>query len=161
MTRALNWLAAHRQVFGEGVPALWLHDLDMLGMEMYITAHHELVLVDRTPVMVEGHSAWLRRTVQHFPGFQASPVGDIRSIDLPGLPPHEVVLHGIHSGLLAGAAVLMDQYVHLRHGSPIAVVRIVGRVNGTGFSGPGDHVPVLRKLLVDEGNDQRLDVIHP
>ncbi|MBK9539107.1 MAG: hypothetical protein IPO12_10265 [Flavobacteriales bacterium] len=118
-----NWLAAHQQTIGATIPANWLQDLDTDALEVYVTPERTLVLVDRSPIIAENGEAYLRKGVQGLGGTHLSLVGEVESIN-------DDVLHGVYSGLIGGTAVLMDQYVQLRNGSPITIVRMVSRVNG-------------------------------
>ncbi len=124
MTPTTNWLAAHQQSLGTNAPANWLLDLDTDAMEVYITPEHALVLVDRAPIMEKDGVAYLRNGLNGLGGTRLSLVGEVEPIS-------DTVLHGTYSGLLGGTAVLMDQYVQLRNGIPVALVRTITRVNGS------------------------------
>ncbi len=124
MTATDNWLAAHQQSLGTNAPANWLLDLDTDAMEVYITPEHALVLVDRSPIMEKDGAAYLRKGVIGLGGTRLTLIGDVE-------PMNDTVLHGTYSGLLGGTAVLMDEYVQLRNGVPVALVRTITRVNGS------------------------------
>lgn len=51
-------------------------------------------------------------------------------MQMAGLGEGEQVLCGAYSGLLGGAAVLLDQFVRLRHGAAACIVQVLTRVNG-------------------------------
>ncbi|MBK8228029.1 MAG: hypothetical protein IPK70_12765 [Flavobacteriales bacterium] len=119
-----NWLAANRAVLGTNTPANWLLDLDADDMEVYVTANHALVLVDRMPIMNTDGAAFLRKSVTGLGGSHLSLVGEVESVN-------DSVMRGTYSGLLGGTAVLMDQYVQLRNGVPVTIIRVINRVNGS------------------------------
>ena len=52
---------------------------------------------------------------------------------------NDTVLHGVYSGLLGGTAVMMDQYVQLRNGVPVAIVRVID--SGERFGADGEQGP--------------------
>ncbi|MBP6389251.1 MAG: hypothetical protein KA175_07160 [Flavobacteriales bacterium] len=143
-----NWLAAHQQTIGATTPANWLQDLDAEDLEVYVTTENALVLVDRAPIIEEDGAAYLRKGVHGLGGTHLSLVGEVEIIN-------EHVLHGVYSGLIGGTAVLMDQYVHLRNGVPITIVRMVSRVNG---SAPADNAGqeqlALELIRVPENNSE-------
>ena len=124
MTQTTNWLGASREALGPGTAANWLLDLDADGIEVYVTQDHALVLVDRTPIVQEGNAAFLRKGVLGLGGTRLSLIGEVKSVDENGV-------RGTYRGLLGGTAVLMDQYVQLRNGVPVAIVRVISRVNGS------------------------------
>lgn len=119
-----NWLAANREVLGTNTPANWLLDLDADDMEVYVTPSRTLVLVDRMPILNMDGAAFLRKGVAGLGGSHLSLVGEVESVN-------DSVMRGTYSGLLGGTAVLMDQYVQLRNGVPVTVVRVINRVNGS------------------------------
>lgn len=119
-----NWLAANREALGRNTPANWMLDLDADATELYVTPDHALVIVDRTPIVEQDGAAYLRRGVFGLGGTRLTLVGEVESIN-------DTVLRGTYSGLLGGTAVLMDQYIQLRNGVPVTIVRVVARVNGS------------------------------
>ena len=124
MTPTPNWLAAHRQTLGANTPANWLMDLGADELEIYVTPEQALVLVDRAPLITEEGSAYLRKSVNGLGGTHLTLVGEVDNVS-------DSVLRGVYSGLLGGTAVLMDQYVQLRNGLPVALVRVITKVNGS------------------------------
>lgn len=124
VTQTPNWLAAHRQTLGANTPANWLMDLDADELEIYVTSAQALMLVDRAPLITEEGSAYLRKSVNGLGGTHLTLVGEVDDLS-------DSVLHGVYSGLLGGTAVLMDQYVQLRNGLPVALVRVITKVNGS------------------------------
>lgn len=128
MTPTNNWIGASREALGPDVPANWLMGLDADDMDVYVTAELALVLVDRAPIINMEGSAYLRASVQGLGGMHLSRVGEVEIVK-------DNVIRGTYSGLLSGTAVLMDQYVQLSNGMPVAMVRVISRVNG---SAPGN-----------------------
>lgn len=124
MTPTNNWLAANREVLGTNAPANWMMDLDADASELYVTRDHALVIVDRTPIIEQDGAAYLRKGVFGLGGTHLTLVGEVESIN-------DRVMHGTYSGLLGGTAVLMDQYIQLRNGVPVTIVRVIARVNGS------------------------------
>ncbi len=124
MTPTNNWLAAHREALGPNAPANWIMDQDADASELYMTRDHALVIVDRAPIFEQDGAAYLRKGVSGLGGTHLTLVGEVESIN-------DSVMHGMYSGLLGGTAVLMDQYIQLRNGVPVTIVRVIARVNGS------------------------------
>lgn len=119
-----GWLSACHETLGANAPAGWLMDLEAEDLEIYVTPAHALVLVDRSPMVNEDGTAYLRKGLHGLGGTHLSLIGEVDVMN-------DSVLHGVYSGLVGGTAVLMDQYVQLRNGMPLTVVRVIGRVNGS------------------------------
>lgn len=124
MTATSNWLAASHVTLGANAPAGWLLDLDTEDLEFYVTPEHALVLVDRSPIIIGDGTAYLRAGLHGLGGTRLSLVDEVDHMN-------DSVLHGVYSGLLGGTAVMMDQYVQLHNGMPVAIVRVINRVNGS------------------------------
>lgn len=124
MTPTSNWLAASHATLGTSAPAGWLMDLDAEEHEIYVTPGNALILVDRAPIINDDGTAYLRAGLNGLGGTRLSLVGEVESMN-------ESVVHGVYSGLLGGTAVMMDQYVQLNNGVPVAIVRVITRVNGS------------------------------
>ena len=144
MTATSNWLAASHATLGANTPANWMMDLDADATELYVSRDHALVIVDRAPIIVENGAAYLREGVHGLGGTHLSLVGEVESIS-------DSVLHGTYSGLLEGTAVLMDQFVQLRNGVPVTIVRAVTRVNGTDPTASDDLEAQVLRLIADPG----------
>jgi len=141
MTTPSNWLAAHYETLGASTPANWLMDLDADGLEIHVTPEHALVLVDRAPIMTDADgNAFMRKGVHGLGGTKLNLVGEVESIN-------GSVLRGVYSGLLGGTAVLMDQYVQLHNGVPMAIVRMITRVNGSAPVMNADQQAFVMALL--------------
>lgn len=113
----------HGRVVPDG-PTELLLDLETSGMEVHVTPDHVLILVDRSPIIADDDcNAFLRSGVHGLAGSHLTLVGELESVD-------DVTLHGVYSGLLGGSAVIMDQYIRLRNGVPVAIARVIARVNG-------------------------------
>lgn len=137
-----NWLAAIHATIGPGTPAGWFLDLDAEGMEVYSLPDRSLVLVDRTPMVEAEGQAYLRKPVQGLGGTRLSLVSEVEDFA-------EDVLHGAYSGLLGGKAVVMDQYVQMRNCVPVAIVRVITRVNGLAPAPPINREELVASLLGD------------
>jgi hypothetical protein len=135
-----NWLAAHHQTLGSCASAAWLMDLDADELEIYVTEAKALVLVDRAPLISQGDESYLRKGIHGLGGIHLSLMGEVESVD-------EQVYHGAYSGRLGDAAVRMDQYLQLINGVPLAVVRVITRVNGTVHAKANDHDSLALHLL--------------
>jgi len=149
MTRTSNWLWAGRELLGSTTAASWLMDLAADEMELYLTPEHSLVIVDRTPITARDGTAYLRKGVQGLGGTRLSLVGEVQRIN-------DSVMHGTYSGLLAGTAVLMDQFVELRNGVPVTMVWVVARVNGPARATADTHQELALGLIAgpDAGPDR-------
>lgn len=152
MIRTNNWLAANREVLGNNTPANWLLDLDADDMEVYVTKGRSLVLVDRMPIINMDGAAFLRKGVSGLGGSHLTLVGEVEVVN-------DSVMRGTYSGLLGGTAVLMDQYVQLRNGVPVTIVRVINRVNGsapTALTGIEDLALRLLRATDEGGLDPAL-----
>ena len=147
MTMTTNWLAAHQQALGPDAAANWLLDLDADELEVFVTLDHALVLVDRSPMISENGVAYLRKGVNGLGGTRLSLVGEIEVMS-------DNVMHGTYSGLLGGTAVLMDQYIQLNNDTPVALVRVITRVNGSMPASIGDREKLLTALINGTGEEQ-------
>ena len=102
----------------------WLLDLDTTGLEVLRTPLNALVLVDRAPLEHADCQGGLdRRGLNGLGGAELTLIGDIHWVG-------EDVMHGVYSGLLAGVAVLVDQYVQCREGLPRTIVRVIAPAKG-------------------------------
>ncbi len=135
MTPTDNWLAAHQAAIGTTVPAQWLQDIGVADMEVLMAEDRTLVLVDRAPVVTENGTAFMRRGLHGLGGTRLALVEEVEHIS-------EDVLRGTYRGSIGGAAVQMDQYVRLRNGVPVTVVRMVRRTDGSAPPARpiGDHL---------------------
>lgn len=140
MTATSNWLAASHETLGSSASAGWLMDLDTEDMEIYVTPAHALVLVDRSPMFTQDGSAYLRKGLHGLGGTHLTLVSEVEHLD-------DSVLHGVYSGLLGGTAVMMDQYVQMRNDLPLAIVRVITRVNGSTPSIAFDQEKFVATLL--------------
>lgn len=140
MTPTSNWLAASHETLGANAPASWLMDLDAEDLEMYVTPEHSLVLVDRAPIINEDGAAFLRAGLHGLGGTHLSLIGEVDVLN-------DSVMHGVYSGLLGGTAVMMDQYVQLHNDVPVAIVRVITRVNGSAPTVAFDQVEYVATLL--------------
>lgn len=132
--------AAFRTAIGAQVAAAWPMELDGEGLEVYVTPEQALVLVDRSPLAQEGRAAWFRRPMAEWGGTQLGLVGEVEQLE-------GQVWHGVYSGLLGGAAVVVDQYVRMRNCMPLAIVRVISRVNATTWAAPMDHARYVELVL--------------
>lgn len=139
-----NWLAAHHQTLGPTAPAGWLMDLDADELEIYVTADHALVLVDRAPIITMDGAAYLRKGVQDLGGTHMKLISEVQNVN-------DTVLRGTYSGTLGGTAVQMDQYVQILHGVPSAIIRVISRVNGTAPAIQLDADTITLSLLNTSG----------
>jgi hypothetical protein len=140
MTATTNWLAASHATLGANAPAGWLMDLDAEDLEIYVTPGHALVLVDRSPIMNGDGTAYLRAGLHGLGGTNLSLVGEVDVMNAS-------VMHGVYSGLLGGTAVIMDQYVQMRNGVPLAIMRVITRVNGSAPATAFDQEELVTTLL--------------
>lgn len=146
---APNWLAAIHATFGPGALAGWFMDLDADGMEVYLAPENSLVLVDRSPIVEGNGESYLRSPMRGLGGTHLRLIGEVEHIS-------DRVLHGVYSGRLGGTAVMMDQYVQLRNCVPIAIVRVIARVNGSAPPATFDREELVTRLL-----DRTLDAGKP
>ena len=144
LTMTTNWLAAHHQTLGPTAPAGWLMALDADELEIYVTAEHALVLVDREPILTLDGAAYLRKGLQDLGGTHMDLIGEVQNVN-------DSVLRGAYRGTLGGTAVLMDQYVQIQHGVPSAIVRVISRVNGTAPAIQLDADAIALSLLDSSG----------
>ena len=124
MTPTENWLAANREALGPNAAANWMMDLGADATELFVTKDHALIIVDRTPLVEQDGAAFLRKGVIGLGGTHLTLVGEVEHLN-------DTVMRGTYSGLLGGMAVLMDQYIQLRNGTPLTIVRVIARVNGS------------------------------
>ena len=111
------------------LPPDWLLDLAGHGFELQHLNGNALVLVDRDPLAgTPCGMAADQRGVRGLRGAALTLIGEVTQVS-------DNVMHGIYSGMVAGTAVLMDQYVDCRNGVPRTIVRVISRVNG-GHPGP-------------------------
>lgn len=144
MTPTKNWLSANRETLGPNAPANWMMDLDVDAAELYVTDDHALVIVDRTPIIEQDGAAYLSKGVLGMGGTHLTLVGEVESVN-------DSVMHGTYSGLLGGTAVLMDQYVQLRNGVPVTIVRVIARVNGSAPLNNDLQLAQVLQLMPDPG----------
>lgn len=140
LTSVPDPLAAIHTTLGHNTPAGWLNELDTEGLEVYMTPERALVLVDRTPMRSCNGCDHFRSPLNGLGGTQLNLVAELEELD-------GSVMHGVYGGMLGGAAVVVDQYMHLRNGVPTAIVRVITRVNGTGPGGPLEHQRFVDLLL--------------
>lgn len=146
MKPSSNWLDALHTTLGANGAESSLWGLDGSDMEVYTTSAGELVLVDRAPVKERGGTAFLRSSVRQRNGAQLNLAGEVEHMA-------GSVWHGVYSGLLGGAAVMMDQYVQLRNCVPITIIQVIARVNGSAaqqVEGPDELVKELLGGLDEE-----------
>ena len=142
-----NWLATNRETMGPNASANWMMDLDIDATELYVTKDHALMIVDRTPIIEQDGAAYLRKGVFGLGGTHLTLVGKVETVN-------DSVMHGTYSGLLGGTAVIMDQYIQLRHGVPVTVVRVIARVNGSAPMN-NDDLQAQALQLMSEQTDGR------
>jgi len=119
-----------------------LLDLDTTEMEVHVTPDHVVILVDRSPIIADDDgNAFLRSGVMGLAGSHLTLVGEVENLD-------DSTLHGVYSGLLGGSAVIMDQYIRLRNGVPVALARVIARVNGSSAQGTDVQATAIA-LLAD------------
>lgn len=119
------------------------------GVEVFTTAGGASVLVDRKPMVEKDGGAYLRSMLRGDDGDVLKLVGELDHVC-------GSVWHGTYSGLVGGAAVLVDQYVQLRNCVPVTIIRVIARVNGPFLEwdeGPDDLVKELLDglAMVDSG----------
>ena len=102
----------------------WILEMDVTGLEVLRTPWNALVLVDRAPLEHLACAGGLDRKGLHgLDGSQLTLVGDVSWVD-------EDVMHGVHSGMVGGTAVLVDQYVRCLAGVAQTVVRVITPAKG-------------------------------
>ncbi|HMQ76515.1 MAG TPA: hypothetical protein PKE21_10180 [Flavobacteriales bacterium] len=102
----------------------WLLDLDTTGLEVLRTPLNALVLVDRAPLEnADFQGGPDRRGLNGLGAAELTLIGDIDRVG-------EDVMHGVYSGLLAGVAVLVDQFVQCSEGLPRIIVRVIAPAKG-------------------------------
>lgn len=130
--------AVHATSGAEGFEGC-LYGVERAGMEVYSTSGGSLVLVDRKPLHEAGGATTLRSPIR--PGSSTLKlVGELDHVS-------GSVWHGLYSGLLGSAAVLMDQYVQLRNCVPITIIRVITRVNGPSLQRDERPDDLVKKLL--------------
>jgi hypothetical protein len=121
--RRTNWRSAHRRTFGPAAGEGWLEDLDPGGAEVYAIAGEAMVMVDRTPIHTDAdRNAFVRKSVA------LGGVACLNLVDGP-FPINDMVTHGVYSGKLGELTVHMDQFVSVRNGVPVGVVRVLQRAD--------------------------------
>jgi hypothetical protein len=133
-------LLADSQDPGSGVLMQWLSCLDTGDLEIHITEENALVLVDRSPLIREDGAAFLRKAISGPGSIELSRVGELNSVS-------DDVLHGVYSGLIDGTAVMLDQYVKLRNGVPVTLVRVIARLNAAESGGRIEQDRLVAKLM--------------
>lgn len=119
-----------------------LLDLDTSELEVHVTPDQVVILVDRSPIIADDDgNAFLRSGVMGLAGSHLTLVGDVVNLD-------DSTLHGVYSGLLGGSAVIMDQYIRLRNDIPVAIARVIARVNGSNAKGADPQATAI-SLLAD------------
>lgn len=102
----------------------WILDQDTTGLEVLRTPWDALVLVDRAPLEgPECQGTLDRKGLNGLVGTSLTLVGDIDWVE-------DDVMHGVYSGMMGGAAVLLDQYVQCLNGIPRVIVRVISWSNG-------------------------------
>lgn len=137
-------LAAIYSTLGAQTEPDWFMDIDTCGLEVYVTPEKALVILDRSPLAQRGCAAWFRKPKEEWGGTKLDLVGELEMLE--GL-----VWHGVYSGLLGGTAVMMDQYVRLHNGVPLAMVRVITRVNGSPSAPPVEHERYVELLMEASG----------
>ena len=119
----------------------WILDMAAEGLEVLRTPWNALVLVDRAPLDGLGCGTDLDQKGLHgLKGGGLTLVGEIEQVT-------EDVMHGVHSGMVGGVAVLVDQYVQCINGMPRIVVRVVTASNDAPKCGALDLDRFVMKLI--------------
>ena len=136
-----NWMAATQQTLGAQASASWMLDMETEGSEIHVSPESALVLVDRQPIITtENGEALLKAGIFGLVGTRLTLQGAIEFMD-------DSLLHGRYTGTLDGQPVVMDQYVQVRNGVPIGLVRVVRSVQGSAPVLPYTNLAYVSGLL--------------